>query len=134
MIILSKMATTGETEGFSAQPLTYIIVFACCHIAGLVFDFSIRLDYALLDLDSDSISIPNFDFDSGFDSDLFRLDRHLKNQVDILAREPDLEFVLMERSLGKRSGDIETGVLHRISIQIIWAERFGLGSRFWKNI
>ena len=81
-------------------------------LAGLVFDVSIRFGYASLDLDSDSIPIPNFDFDSDFDSDSFRFDRHLKNQVDIMARELYLEFVLMGRSPGKRSGDIETGVLH----------------------
>ena len=88
-------------------------------LTGLVFDFSIRFDYALLDLDSNSISLPDFDFDSGFDFDSFRFDSHLKIQVDILARELYLEFVLMEMGPGQRSRDIETGVLHRILIPFI---------------
>ena len=36
---------------------------------GLVFDVSIRFDHVLLDLDSDSISIPDFDFNSGVNFD-----------------------------------------------------------------
>ena len=56
--------------------------------------------------------------------------RHLEIQVDILARELYLEFVLMELGSGESSGRFETGVLHRISIPFIWAEWFGLGSPF----
>ena len=58
--------------------------------------------------------------------------RHLEIQVDILAGELYLEFVLMELGPGKSSGRFETGVLHRISIPFIRAEWFGLGSRFEK--
>ena len=36
--------------------------------SGLVFDFSIRFDYAWLDFDFDSISIPDFDLGSDSDS------------------------------------------------------------------
>ena len=67
-------------------------------LGSYIFDFPIRFDYALLDLDSDSISIPYFDFDSGFDFDShfdvdsFRSESHLKNKVDILARKLYLEF------------------------------------------
>ena len=90
-------------------------------MTGQVFDFSIRFDYTLLDLDSDSISNPEFDFDSGldFDSDSIRSDGHLENQVDLLARDLNLQFVLMEITPGKRSGYIETWVLHRILIPFI---------------
>ena len=51
-------------------------------------------------------------------------------QVDILAGELYLEFVLMELGSGESSGPFGTGVLHRISIPFIWAEWFGLGSHF----
>ena len=59
--------------------------------------------------------------------------RHLEIQVDILAGELYLEFVLMELGPGGSSWRFGTGVLHRIAIPFIWAEWFGLGSHFWKN-
>ena len=56
--------------------------------------------------------------------------RHLEIQVDILARELYLEFVPMDLDSDGTSRDIDTAVLHRISIPFIWAEWFGLGSHF----
>ena len=56
--------------------------------------------------------------------------RHLEIQVDIQARELYLEFVPMDLDSDETSRDIDTAVLHRISISFIWAERFGLGSHF----
>ena len=55
---------------------------------------------------------------------------HLEVQVDILAGELFLEFVLMELSPGGSSGRFETGSLHRILIPFISAEWFGSGSHF----
>ena len=54
----------------------------------------------------------------------------MKLQVNILATELYLEFAPMELDSDKTSRDIDTVVLHRISISFIWAERFGLGSHF----
>ena len=48
--------------------------------------------------------------------------RHLEIEVDMQARELYLEFSLMEMKPGEAFSDIETGVLHRISIRIKWAE------------
>ena len=56
--------------------------------------------------------------------------RHLEIQVDIQARELYLEFVPMDLDSDETSRDIDTAVLHRISVRIIWAEWFGLGSHF----
>ena len=56
--------------------------------------------------------------------------RHLEIQVDIQARELYLEFVPMDLDSDETSRDIDTAVLHRISIPFIWAERFGLRSHF----
>ena len=56
--------------------------------------------------------------------------RHLEIQVDIQARELYLEFVLMDLDSDETSRDIDAAVLHRISIRIIWAEWFGLGTHF----
>ena len=56
--------------------------------------------------------------------------RHLEIQVDIQARELYLEFVPMDLDSDETSRDIDTAVLHRISIPFIWAEWFGLGSHF----
>ena len=56
--------------------------------------------------------------------------RHLEIQVDIQARELYLEFVPMDLDSDETSRDIDTAVLHRISISFIWAEWFGLGSHF----
>ena len=47
---------------------------------------------------------------------------HLEIQVDVLARELYLEFVLMELGHGGSSGHFETEVLHIILIPFIWAE------------
>ena len=60
--------------------------------------------------------------------------RHLEIQVDIQARELYLEFVPMDLDSDETSRDIDTAVLHRISIPFIWAERFGPGSHFWKSV
>ena len=57
----------------------------------------------------------------------------LKVQVDIPAGELCLEFAPMDLDSDETSRDIDTAVLHRISISFIWAERFGLGSHFWKS-
>ena len=56
--------------------------------------------------------------------------RHLEIQVDIQARELYLEFVPMDLDSDETSRDIDTAVLHRISIPFIWAERFCLRSHF----
>ena len=56
--------------------------------------------------------------------------RHLEIQVDTQARELYLEFVPMDLDSDETSRDIDTAVLHRISIPFIWAEWFGLGSHF----
>ena len=56
--------------------------------------------------------------------------RHLEIQVDIQARELYLEFVHMDLDPDETSRDIDTAVLHRISIPFIWAEWFGLRSHF----
>ena len=56
--------------------------------------------------------------------------RHLEIQVDIQARELYLEFVPMDLDSDETSRDIDTAVLHRISIPFIWAEWFGLRSHF----
>ena len=52
----------------------------------------------------------------------------LEIQVDIQARELYLEFVPMDLDSDETPRDIDTAVLHRISIPFIWAEWFGLGS------
>ena len=52
------------------------------------------------------------------------------NSGRIQARELYLEFVPMDLDSDETSRDINTAVLHRISISFIWAERFGLGSHF----
>ena len=57
----------------------------------------------------------------------------LKVQVDIPAGELCLEFAPMDLDSDETSRDIDTAVLHRISIPFIWAEWFGLGSHFWKS-
>ena len=57
----------------------------------------------------------------------------LKVQVNILARELYLEFVPMDLDSDETTRGIGTAVLHRISIRIIWAEWFGLGSHFLKS-
>ena len=44
--------------------------------------------------------------------------RHLEIQVDIQARELYLEFVPMDLDSDETSRDIDTAVLHRISIRI----------------
>ena len=56
--------------------------------------------------------------------------RHLEIQVDIQARELYLEFAPKDLDSDETSQDIDTTVSHRISIRIVWAERFGLGSNF----
>ena len=56
--------------------------------------------------------------------------RHLEIQVDIQARELYLEFVPMDLDSDETSRDIDTAVLHRISIPFIWAEWFCLRSHF----
>ena len=56
----------------------------------------------------------------------------MKLQVNILARELYLEFVPMDFDSDETTRGIDTAVLHRISIQIIWAEWFGLGAIFEK--
>ena len=45
--------------------------------------------------------------------------RHLEIQVDIQARELYLEFFIWFWGRGERYLRMETGVLHRISIQIL---------------
>ena len=52
----------------------------------------------------------------------------MKVQVDIPAGELYLEFALMNLDSDETSWDIDTAVLHRISIPFTWAEWFGLGS------
>ena len=54
----------------------------------------------------------------------------MKVQVDIPAGELDLEFAPMDLDSDETSRDIDTTVLHRISIRVIWAEWFGLRSHF----
>ena len=54
----------------------------------------------------------------------------MKLQVNILAKEVYLEFDPMDLDSDGTSQDIDNAVLHRISIRIIWAEWFGLGSHF----
>ena len=56
--------------------------------------------------------------------------RHLDIQVDIQARKLYLEFVPMDLDSDETSRDIDTAVLHRISISFIWAEWFCLRSHF----
>ena len=56
--------------------------------------------------------------------------RHLEIQGDIQARELCLEFAPMDLDSDETSRDIDTAVLHRISIPFIWAERFCLRSHF----
>ena len=56
--------------------------------------------------------------------------RHLEIQVDIQAREVYLEFVPMDLDPDGTSWDIDTAVLHRISIPFKLAEWFGVGSHF----
>ena len=58
----------------------------------------------------------------------------MKVQVNILARELYLEFVPMDLDSDETSRDIDTAVLHRISIPFIWAEWFGLRSHFQKSV
>ena len=57
----------------------------------------------------------------------------MKLQVNILAREVYLEFVPMDLDSDETTRGIDTAVLDRISIRIIWAEWFGLGSHFQKS-
>ena len=59
--------------------------------------------------------------------------RHLEIQVDIQARELYLKFFTWFCGRCERYLRMETGVLHRISIQILWAQWFGLGSHFQKS-
>ena len=54
----------------------------------------------------------------------------MKVQVNILARELYLEFVPMDLDSDETFRDIDTAVLHRISIPFIWAEWFCLRSHF----
>ena len=56
--------------------------------------------------------------------------RHLEIQVDIQARELYLEFVPMDLDSDETSRDIDTAVLHRISIPFIWAEWVCLRAHF----
>ena len=50
--------------------------------------------------------------------------------IDIQPRKLYLEFALMNLDSDETSRDIDTAVLHRISIPFMWAECFGLGSHF----
>ena len=64
-------------------------------------------------------------------SKLMAINGHrMKVQPDILAGELRLGFARMDLNSDETSRDIDTAVLHRISIRIMWAEWFGLGSRF----
>ena len=54
----------------------------------------------------------------------------MKIQVNIPAGELYLEFVPTDLDSDETSRDIDTAVLHRILISLIWAEWFGLGSHF----
>ena len=59
--------------------------------------------------------------------------RLLGIQVDIQARKLYLEFFTWFWCHGERYLRMETRVLHRISIQILWALWFGLRSHFQKS-
>ena len=51
-------------------------------------------------------------------------------KIDIQPRKLYLEFALMNLDSDETSRGIDTAVLHRISVSLIWAECFGLGSHF----
>ena len=58
--------------------------------------------------------------------------RRLEIQVDIQARELYSEFFILMLGPYKKYLDMETWFILRISIQILWALWFGLGSHFEK--
>ena len=51
-------------------------------------------------------------------------------KIDIQAKKLCLEFALMTLDSHETPRDIDTAVLHRIAIPLIWAEWFALGSNF----